>query len=131
MSIVSNDPSLLDLLEQWFSHICTDIINVDLMIQFQVILDKLFYSLCEEHPGSVAIRQSFNSYKHCAKLDMKQTKYATIFQSNPWEIYVTTRWHNSSYIEDSDLLSLTSGDSGEPLTYSSDLSDNEVRTIMV
>ena len=126
MSIISNDPSLLDILERWFSHICTNIIDVDLMIQFQVILDKLFYSLCEEHPGSVAIRQSFSSYKNCAKLDMKQTKHALIFQSKPWEIYIATRWNDCSHIEDSDLHSLTTGDSGESPTYSSDLSDDEV-----
>jgi hypothetical protein len=47
-------------------------VNAEFLTESQVSLDCIFSLLCQEHPGAVPVRQSFERYRRCAELDIRR-----------------------------------------------------------
>lgn len=84
---------MLDRLEKVFDDITMTPISTQLLKRLEATLDEIFYILCEEYPGSVVTRQSFDVYKRCAQLDLRHCNKSYILELSDWDLYTAQRWH--------------------------------------
>jgi hypothetical protein len=69
----------------------------------QSSLDELFYSLCEDYPGSVAVRQSFKAYQNCVELGLRTCSKELGLKPEDLDDYFSTRMAVLSPITDSEF----------------------------
>ena len=95
--------SSLDQLQRIFDNISEGFAvrgNWEVFQKIQSSLDHLFYSLCDEHPGSVAVRQSFDAYQNCVELGLRAC-YKELGLKQDLDSYFSTRMEALTQITDS------------------------------